>query len=471
MTTHQFLTILKRRAWWIAAGTLTAGIIAALLLLVWPKTYTSTSNLVVDFDAEEETTAPAGEGLQQRMPTVLELVRNSTEIHEDVAAATGSDTTRAQELSRRLSYSVPVDTTVVAVSAEGRSPQSAQQLNEAATKAVVDRINSDAPGMADLQAVVEQAPTMPRSASAPDPLIIVPAGLLIGLLGSVLASILLHVADRRLRRIDDIEAATGTEVLAAVGRPRTRTIADDQQRRFLPGSYPQLFSRLGLGSQHRACELIVVTGLSGARDNGRVAAGLVGTAAASGIDAVLIRDELAPTTASDYGIRIRHLVSPGPDAVRTTSQLGAVLSQCTGDSRLAVLQCGSTDSDPQLRAAFEVADRVVLVIDAQPDRGRLMAALHAAARAGTTVAGLVIVNGASPETAEPSPARRFPGTAFIGSQPTGGTLPRHVAASTAPVVGRAPVHVPTEGIAYPAFPAGAVNAYEHSPQYTERIHP
>ena len=83
MTTREFFTLLRRRLWWVAGGTVVAVLLASLALAVWPRTYESNAQLLISTVPPapvEEGAEPApeqtGEPLGEQMATLVEVARS-----------------------------------------------------------------------------------------------------------------------------------------------------------------------------------------------------------------------------------------------------------------------------------------------------------------------------------------------------------------------------------------------------------
>ncbi|MDO5662512.1 MAG: hypothetical protein Q4G40_07450 [Brachybacterium sp.] len=164
----------------LLAGAIIGGVLAGLALLVLPTTYTSQAKILITADATADGGPIDGQDyVSRRMATMLEL-GDSDAVHAGIREQTGTDLARG-DLEDRITYSAASDSSIVEVQAEGRSAEDAQELAAAATTALgEDIVASSTPAMELTTEDIQQA-TAPTSATRPDPLVVVPAGLILGI--------------------------------------------------------------------------------------------------------------------------------------------------------------------------------------------------------------------------------------------------------------------------------------------------
>lgn len=220
-----------RRYWLLLlATTLIGGIAAFAFTLVQEPTYTATSSGLVaassDSDENASLAYQADQLAQSRAQSYVTIAQSRT-VAERVIADLELDATPG-ELTSRITSEVPLDTSVMRVTATGDSPESSQQLADAWITAlaaeieaievatVVDDAGQEVPMAVTVQLVVYEPAALPTMPSSPNPRIVVPLGLLVGLALGLGFAVLRTVLDKRIRSSETIEREFEVPVLGTI---------------------------------------------------------------------------------------------------------------------------------------------------------------------------------------------------------------------------------------------------------------
>lgn len=196
MTPDDLLRALRHRWWWLAIGAAVGLACAVLALLVLPNRYTAETALMVEArpaaGTEEMGVFDDVTAVEDRLPTLVSLAASDAN-HERIVQELGSDVNRDQ-LDSDLEYSFDEGSTILIITAEGDSPEQAQSLASAASAATAETITEASSASIELSAQNVREPVAPSSPSSPDTLVVLPAGLIAGLLVAVLAVLLVPMA-------------------------------------------------------------------------------------------------------------------------------------------------------------------------------------------------------------------------------------------------------------------------------------
>lgn len=272
MTTAKLWQTLRERWWWLIAGALVGALLAALLLVLLPRTYETQSRILVGARAATASDAIPAEGDQdlqtyvdQRMDTYVQLA-DSDQVVQEIATATGSS---ARQVRKAITFSVPPETTVILVSAQGPTATAATERAQASVDALSRRI--DATSGTDVQVgatVIEQAQAPERPIS-PDRLVVLPAGVIGGVMIALVLALLLAQRNRSPRHLSDAADAAEAPVLGVLDPGRTALFAEAERegdpttavglagglRRRCPAGHPVLFPVGGPDAEALAAEV------------------------------------------------------------------------------------------------------------------------------------------------------------------------------------------------------------------------
>ena len=404
-----------RRQWWLIVGGLILGMAAGVATFVLlPKAYESTTAVLVSPLA---TPGTAGSNSSLNMDTELQLVRSAT-VGERAATALGRPDAGGAVLAR-LSLFVPPNSTVIEITYEGTTGESAQAGAEAvadaylgaredAALAVVDQqiaalnlqrdrlaeratelrtqledasegstveqrllidLDSTLRRIADLDAqvaaletssvtpglVITEAPE-PRRPSSPDPVLLVASTAMLGLLAGLAAGGARHLrASQRIGGVEQVQRLDGVEHVFDLRGAEGPTSAGFPVG---PGFERALSWReRAVGS---SCGGIVVTSTRVNSDQGAVAAGLADAAARrQGSAVVVVVDPASSLLArGNHSSTVIRQFETGRTSIQTGAGRAAYLSAVPADARSVTLTGEFVDQ------VAELTRRHVVVVDA-----------------------------------------------------------------------------------------------------------
>lgn len=209
MTLSFAIEALRRRIALILIITLVVTGAGIALGAVWPKTYTSSAQILLGLDLDGSDIDPqsGNQYLKDRVATYAALV-SADEIIAPVAEQTGVS---PEALRNRIGVSIVPDTVVLEVSVTGTSPQQAVELTEAVSKryaSQVSSLNVETGGPKILPAELAS----PQLPDAPDQLhgsLLVAVSAFVGLVLGVLVALLLGLREAWRDRPRDLERAPG----------------------------------------------------------------------------------------------------------------------------------------------------------------------------------------------------------------------------------------------------------------------
>lgn len=132
-------------------------------------------------------------------------------------------------LTSRISASVPLNTSVMQVTAEGGTPEEAQQLADAWINSLAAEISTievatvvdettgeETTSTVTVQLVVYEPAVLPTAPSSPNTRVIVPLGLALGLAAGLAYAFLRQTLDKRIRSVEVIERNFDVPVLGTI---------------------------------------------------------------------------------------------------------------------------------------------------------------------------------------------------------------------------------------------------------------
>lgn len=199
MNVREFVESLNRR-WLVVVGTVLAGVaIAAAIALLSPKSYTSTTQILVSASGGETASAVEDASVYaERLMTTFARLGASPMVLEPALERVGTDED-ARSLAERVTVSVPLNTMLLDVSVEAASADAAAADANAVGEALEQAIQEVAPTLDARGSVVTTVTitpaSMPASPSAPDWGLFLSFGALVG--AFVGLALLLLVRPRR----------------------------------------------------------------------------------------------------------------------------------------------------------------------------------------------------------------------------------------------------------------------------------
>jgi len=388
----------------IGIGLLLGAAVGLLAPLGLPETYTGSSRVLVN---------PTGVGnpVPVQVDTEAQLVRSSSVIAQATRSGSALAGADAGEIAKRISVTVPPNTTVLEISMTSASAAEAKAGADAIANAYLDdratalkgriaaRVTSVQDDLSDLEGVedrqglladelkqlrndllaldttqvgagrVVSSASLPTTPSSPPRPVWLASGLGVGLL---LGSLLAWTRDqrpRRLRHQDEVERVLGVACLVA--RPGERTGELD------PSTMRRLAAILTSTVPEPSC--VLVTGRSVSTSGHAVAVGLLTALARVGTAARGLGTEPDRAPASIDELREKH------------ENPAAALQRIRGDAETVVVQIDDSEGlDVQQVAA--VADAVVLVVDTDERTQDSRSALRALDEVGAALLAVVLVD-------------------------------------------------------------------------------
>lgn len=489
--------LLRRRWAWILAG-LVIGLWAAIgYLYTATPTYVATAKVQVlptGFDttsANERTTGPVN------LDTEAQLVASATVASR--AAEILNDGGSPVQLAHRVAVAVPPNTTVLAISFSAPTADEAQQGAQAFAQAYLDyrqataqaqidaqtqqlnsqmsstnqsllqvirainsrvnpptaselgflqaRQNSLTTQLASLQTQLAAVGTnpdpgtifndalLPSKPTTPNPTLVLPSGLMLGLLGGLGLAAVRERTDRRIRAGADVERLFDVPVLAQLG-PRRAFFGNVAVGGLIDHELRALFRAVEAAAPGRAPEVVLVASPTPSLATGKVAYALSVVASRTGVrTALLARNPGAEKTPTTWGRR-DDLDIVGYDGVGAVSageirpaDLAAALERLRRDHSFIVMDMPTGDPVLDLPVMTRYADVVVLTIELRRTTNRtLRNTLSMLTRSGTAqVFAVTVPYQRARFRRQP---RQTPRRVAVATHDTGGTSPRAAAAAT-----------------------------------------
>lgn len=318
-----------------------------------------------------------------KVPTFLEMAYWRT-VAEHAADELSIDA-RPEDLVRRITVDNPQGTSILKITAQGGSPESARNLAAAWVNgliATIDDTDGDGnAGSAPVNVILGESASLPTAPSFPDTRSALLVGGLLGLGAGIAFAILRALSDRRIRPGDDVEQRLGASVLGTL--PAVAVLQDGH--RLIDGndgaskgafavseSLRTLRTNLQFMDVDNPPRRIVVTSALPGEGKSTVAANLAATLAANGEQVALVDADLRRPTVTDT-----MAIAPGAgltDVLAGRADLVEVLQRAHRTPGLLVLGAGTVPPNPsellgsaRMRHVLdELAKHAIVIIDAPP---------------------------------------------------------------------------------------------------------
>jgi tyrosine-protein kinase len=335
---RRYVETIRERIWLVVITiVITTGISIAYVLIA-PKTYEATANLLVTSVATDD---PAIRSL----PLIFESSDPTRDVetgsqfvnNTDVAATVKQDLSRSespQDLLKKISVQPVAQSNIVAVTAKGDTPEEARQLaNAFATAAVADRtdqvhkaIDAQLPRIqAQLQGTpnpavattlgaelaqfqtlraaqdpsfrVENLADLPQEAASPRPALSIAAGLLGGVILGIAAAFVAQALDPRVRRESQLRRQFRLPILARIPRESSRRFKHALGPRHVSAAAAEAYRILratldASATNGRGGRVLMVTGSSPSEGKSTTAVNLASSLALAGNKVILIEADL-----------------------------------------------------------------------------------------------------------------------------------------------------------------------------------
>jgi capsular exopolysaccharide synthesis family protein len=215
-----YLDILRRRWLGVVIITLTTLALASAVTLALPKKYTATTRLFIAVAGVQSGTDLAqGSSFAEKQMASYAEVAISPKVLAPVIEQLGLDTT-PKELSDSVEATVPANTVILEISADDLDPTRAAQIANAVglelAKVTVELSPKKEDGTEAVKATPFALAEVPDTASSPNILLNLGAGLILGLSLGLGVAVLRHVLDTKVRNEDDVRTLTGSPILGVV---------------------------------------------------------------------------------------------------------------------------------------------------------------------------------------------------------------------------------------------------------------
>lgn len=218
MNTDQLLHLLRTSWWKLALGALVGALVALLLLAVLPKQYEATSSVLIqaqDADPEEASGFTSTE-LDAMLPTTIALAQSDESV-ERTRALLGSGTT-AETVREDIAYVPAEDAPVITVTATAPTPAEAARRADAGARTAVESVADQTPMGVRLVPTITQKAAGPESAASPNPLVILPAGIIAGTLLVLVWLLARRAAGALPRRVRALAGELDAPLIGTVGQ-------------------------------------------------------------------------------------------------------------------------------------------------------------------------------------------------------------------------------------------------------------
>ncbi len=356
---------------WVTALFLVTGLLlAGLLTLVTPQTYSATSRALVSPNSEVLAKTQESGALiafaQNRAQTYAEVV-SSPSVVNPVAARlgiAGSDAEWAEMVSAEVVPGTQLIEIKVRTPKAGQAADFANALAEQITREATRVEQQGAGGTVTIVVTVVQRASPPPSQGKP-----FVRNLLIGLLLGILVAVLVFLArlafGQNLTDVDTVIEVTGAPPLASVTKRRSSArpplVVRDQPRSAAAEDYRRLAASLQFHDTQHPARSVVIAGVTGNSGASTVTANLAVAIAESGRRVVVVDGNLhAPALPRIFGVE----ASPGfTEALSGALDVETLFRPC-GKGQLAVVPPGKLPDNPG--ALVSSADTAALIQTMMP---------------------------------------------------------------------------------------------------------
>ncbi|WP_338750969.1 polysaccharide biosynthesis tyrosine autokinase [Janibacter alittae] len=393
MTLEDLWKLTRRQVVVIGVCALAGLLLGFLWMALQPKEYTATAGGYV--------TAGSGESIgesysaqtlaQQKAQAYVTLFTNRR-VAKNVIEELDLDTT-PQELVTRISATVPPDGVTINVTATGASPEAARDIADTvvtAAAAEAKRMEEAGPSrttagpdgktqqvQSQAQVLIEpnESAILPTAPSSPDPVRVLPIGLLVGLLVGYGIAAVRHHNDTKVRHTDDVEEVMGTGVLGLL--PMSHDLGSERGDIRRTKAFHEREALRKLRTNLRFVDVdhqprsIVITSAKQGEGKSTVAANLATVLAESGeqvvlVDADLRRSAVARAFDLDGSVGLSQVLA-------RTANLDDALQPCATPG-LEILAAGEVPPNPSEllgsqrmgQLIEQLAQRSFVILDAPP---------------------------------------------------------------------------------------------------------
>ena len=403
MQLRDYLRVLRRSWLLILACTIIGGSIGAMVALLSPTVYQSTTQLFVSVRTSGAAwdLAQSTNYARQAVTSYVRIIPAAV-VLDPVVTDLGLDLT-TQELARQVSATAPLNTQIITITVSDQNPSQAAQLANAIGTSFIRVVTDDleAPVNPDEASKirVETIATarVPTTPSSPNLRLDIALGLLVGLAAGIGLAVLRTVLDTRVHTIADMEATVAAPILGGIPfDPDAATqplIVQAAPRDPRAEAFRRVRTNVQFLDVDSGTPSFVITSAAPAEGKSTTAANLALTIAETGMRVALIDADLRKPRVADVfniegGVGLTDVLA-GRMALSQTMQRW-------GRSKLFLLPAGTLPPNPaellgsrgmwrilqELRQAFDY-----IIIDAPP----LLAVTDAAVVSRLTTGAILVV--------------------------------------------------------------------------------
>jgi succinoglycan biosynthesis transport protein ExoP len=305
METRSLLRLVRHH-WAIVVACVLLGVLAGWALVVTtPREYTASADVFVTVTGGASTGELAqSQNFSQLQARNFSAIATRQVVLEPVIESLDLDVTVSQ-LRRQVSTSVPLNTSVITISATDESPARAAAIaNSVATylAEVVPSLTPRVDGQSPVRVQVIESARPPTVASSPNTALLLLTGLLGGLVAATVIVVLRGVVDARVRDKEQIGEITGLPVLGVVSFDRRAPrdpIAVMQAGSRRGEEYRQLRANLRFLQPGEVHKVFSVTSSRPGEGKSATSANVAAALAASGLAVCLVEADLRRPTLGD----------------------------------------------------------------------------------------------------------------------------------------------------------------------------
>ncbi len=370
MEIRDYLRMLRRG--WLAVLAITAAVLGMSMayLALAPKTYSATTVLYVSANDPESITdlQQGSQFTQNTAVTFAELIDSATVLGS--VAQNLRPQENVDDLVASVSATVREETTLIDVSATGRSPARVALIANATAASAIRVVPALEPGPTGRSLVqlrqVQQA-VEPTRAVSPNTRRILALGLVVGFCLGLGITIGVQALGTKIRRPQDLHDLTDIPVLGVLPLPRKSQrrslVARDHPSSAAGEAYRTLRTNLGsLGPDRRS---VLFAGVSGEPDDAMVPVNLGWSLAGYGRRVALVDLDLRHAA---VGRAMGLAPAAGvADVLAGSTPLDEALVTSSTEARLRVLQSGAPEPSPSELLGTDATARLIGDLEEQND--------------------------------------------------------------------------------------------------------
>ncbi|TDN44022.1 capsular exopolysaccharide synthesis family protein [Curtobacterium flaccumfaciens] len=351
MTLSQFLAVMRRRRWWVAALTLLGIAAAGVVTLVQTPMYRAEASVFVSVSGSVSASdlSQGGSFSEARVSSYAELA-TAPRVLRDAARAAGVEGS-VSELERAVRATSTADTVILTIGATQATRNDAIALADAvaeelvAVVAGIERTGAD--GQALVQLSVYQKATAPSAPVSPRIPVNIALGLLVGIGSGIGLALLRETVDTKIRSVEILRRTADRTVLAEIPLDEDMATAPlvemDSNYSGRAEAFRQLRTHLTFTNLDGGPQTVVVTSAVPGEGKSSTSVNLALTLAQNGHRVILIDADLRrPSTSVSLDIESR----VGLSTVLTHQVELEDAVQTVGTHGLHVLSAGRVPPNP-----------------------------------------------------------------------------------------------------------------------------